>query len=273
MVGRYIQHIWNPRDPLLRTVFEDRGINLLNVPREGASVGDLYKFNGRTEQVTYPGRIEEFLNPKFKLPGLQNEDEDYTTTISGRLFKNMSSNFGVDFLSGFFKELGTTSNVSATLKSDHISTLDFSFLNVKWDCVNPTSLGGKLAIEHYNFDETNAYYDKESRYYVTTAVFRSSSIKISLKDSEGKNASGKLNTPVVKVSGEVSEQQTKEGDFVYNGKKKLSFGVYLHRLKYDSARGIVLKTPKNVHKTMKPGSSNMHYDTSPVLIGDPNEDD
>ena len=59
-------------DPLLKMILDKYRLNLLSIPREKASVGDLYVQEGNSPYVSTPGSISNFLEPAFEIPQLTN---------------------------------------------------------------------------------------------------------------------------------------------------------------------------------------------------------
>ena len=66
---------WNrknkSKDPLLKLILDKYHLNLLSIPRENASVGDLYVQDGDVQHLSSPGSITNFLEPKFEVPQLK----------------------------------------------------------------------------------------------------------------------------------------------------------------------------------------------------------
>jgi hypothetical protein len=60
-------------DPLLKSFFETYGLNLLTIPREKASIGDVYIRVGNDRRLSMPTSITNLLIPTFKIPMVPSE--------------------------------------------------------------------------------------------------------------------------------------------------------------------------------------------------------
>ena len=91
-------------DPLLKVLLERYRLNLLSIPREKASVGDLYVQEGNSQYVSTPGSITNFLEPSFEVPSITTGE--IMAGVSGTTSRDASGKVGVDFLEGFVNALG-----------------------------------------------------------------------------------------------------------------------------------------------------------------------
>ena len=55
-------------DPLLKYIMDKYQLNLLSVPRENASLGDVYVREGDSKRLSFPSHISSFLEPHFEMP-------------------------------------------------------------------------------------------------------------------------------------------------------------------------------------------------------------
>ena len=94
----------NQKIPLLKMILDKYRLNLLSIPREKASVGDLYVQEGNSPYVSTPGSISNFLEPAFEIPQLTNGE--IMAFVSGTTSRDASGKAGMDFLEGFINALG-----------------------------------------------------------------------------------------------------------------------------------------------------------------------
>ena len=91
-------------DPLLKVLLDRYRLNLLSIPREKASVGDLYVQEGNSQYVSTPGSITNFLEPPFEIPSITTAET--MAGVSGTTSRDASGKVGIDFLEGFLNALG-----------------------------------------------------------------------------------------------------------------------------------------------------------------------
>src|SRR5215831_12657544 len=174
---------WNrknkSKDPLLKLILDKYHLNLLSIPRENASVGDLYVQDGDVQHLSSPGSITNFLEPKFEIPQLKTGE--ILSDISGVTSSNESGKVGLDLLEGFLNGLGTLGlgiKVRGSYERDSKQSIKFTFTNATRDYVDAGLFGN--ALEGYKFNTRNALYDENRRYFVVTATVKSPSISILL---------------------------------------------------------------------------------------------
>ena len=229
---------WNrknkSKDPLLKLILDKYHLNLLSIPRENASVGDLYVQDGDVQHLSSPGSITNFLEPKFGVPQLK--IGEILSDISGVTSSNESGKVGLDLLEGFLNALGPVgagSKIRGSYEKDSKQSIKFTFTNATRDYVDAALFGSALA-SGYKFNTKNALYEEGRRYFVVTGVAKSPSISIAL-DGDQKQVMD-VNAEVkqlVNASGGISIETSGSGQITFKGDKSLAFGVELFELSYD----------------------------------------
>ena len=222
----------------LRYLLDRYRLNLLSIPREKASVGDLYVQEGNSQYVSTPGSITNFLEPPFEIPSITTAET--MAGVSGTTSRDASGKVGIDFLEGFLNALGPAAGIGTKVRgsyeSDAKNKITFTFENPTRDYADPGLVGRKL-VDH-TFMKRHALIAEGRRYYLVTAVARSSGISIT---SEGDNKQVMdIDGQVMKlanVSGYVSIQKTQTGSVTFKGQKNLAFGVELYELEYKTNNG------------------------------------
>ncbi len=233
-------------DPLLRIFLDKYNLNLLSIPRENVAVGDLYVYDGK--RVSTPGIITYFLDPPLEIPSDKIITGERLADVTGRLSNGIHVNAGLGILDGFLTAMGAggiVTKVRASYEAKGMKTLKFHFDLATRDYVDAFLFGRKL-IGHRVMEE-HPLYIEGCRYYLTTAVVRSSSISII---AEGDNATSvNIDLEAMKIaeaSAAVSTTKSGEGEVTFIGKKKLAFGVELYELHYDAKRKTLKLLPPGV---------------------------
>ncbi len=220
------------QDPLLKVLLERYRLNLLSIPRENASVGDLYVQEGNSQYVSTPGSITNFLEPRFEVPSIKTGET--MAGVSGTTSKDASGKVGIDFLEGFLNTLGPAgigTKVRGGYESSSKNKITFTFENATRDYVDPGLLGSKL-VDH-TLMKRHALIAKRRKYYLVTAVARSSGISITTEGNSKQVMD--LDAQVMNlanVSGDISIQKNQTGSITFKGQKNLVFGVELYELEY-----------------------------------------
>ena len=219
-------------DPLLKMMLDKYRLNLLSIPREKASVGDLYVQEANSPYVSTQGSISNFLEPVFEIPQVINGE--VMAFISGTTSRDASGKAGMDFLEGFLNALGPAavgSKVRASYESSSKNKIVFTFENPTRDYVDPGLLGRKL-IDHSLMSQ-HALIAEGRKYYIVTGVARSSAISV-ISEGNTKQILD-LDAQVMKlanISGDISVQKNQTGQVTFKGGKSLAFGVELYELKF-----------------------------------------
>ena len=224
-------------DPLLNVLLERYRLNLLSIPREKASVGDLYVQEGNSQYVSTPGSITNFLEPPFEVPSITTGE--LMAGVSGTTSRDASGKVGVDFLEGFLNALGPAgigTKARGNYESSSKNKITFTFENPTRDYADPGLVGRKL-VDH-TLMKRHALIAEGRKYYLVTALARSSGISIT---TEGDNKQVMdIDAQVMKlanVSGDVSIQKNQTGCITFKGQKNLAFGVELYELEYIANNG------------------------------------
>lgn len=217
-------------DPLLKLLLERYRLNLLSIPRDKASVGDLYVQEGNSQYVSTPGSITNFLEPPFEVPSMTTGET--MAGVSGTSSRDASGKVGVDFLEGFLNALGPAgigTKVRGSYESNTKNKITFTFENPTRDYVDPGLVGKKL-VDH-TLMKRHALIAEGRKYYLVTAVARSSGISITTEGD--KTEVMDIDAQVMKLanlSGDISIQKNQTGNITFKGQKNLAFGVELYEL-------------------------------------------
>lgn len=257
----------NTDDPLVRMFLDKYNLNLLSVPRENARVGDLYVYDGK--RTSTPGSITYFLEPPFEIPRV-NAGESMADVI-GQVSNGMSLNAGLGLLECFLAAMGAAgilTKVRAGYETKGTKTLKFRFAQPTRDWLDGMQVGNKLIGHHIM--ERHALYVEGYRYYLVTAVARSSSIIITGETQSANSVSLDLEAmKAAEVSAGVSLTKSSEGEVTFSGKKSLAFGVELYELRYDVKRKeLRLLLAGGIQLRGKPAMP----DARPVFIGGPEDE-
>lgn len=224
-------------DPLLKLILEKYRLNLLSIPRESVAIGDLYVQEGNSQYVSTPGSITNFLDPPLEIP--QFKTGETMADVSGTTSRNASGKAGMDFLEGFINALGPAgigTKVRGSFESSNKNKITFSFKNPTRDYLDPGLLGKKL-VNHMLMKE-HALIAEGRRYYIVTAVARSSGINIITEGDSNQIMDVDANVmKLANISGDISIQKNQTGNIIFTGQKNLAFGVELYELKYIQNRG------------------------------------
>jgi hypothetical protein len=219
-------------DPLLKAFYNTYHLNLLSLPREKASIGDIYIDDGR--RISSPGNITYFLkgNERFELPPTSTE---YLSEVTGIVSNNVAVGVGFSFLEGFFGMLGAgdiLSKLRIAYRSSNIQNIRFRFTQATRDYIDIFLLGNALYDQRVN--ENNAAYNKDDSYYLTTAVARAPSINIVAEGNNSKSINTGIKAmQITDATTDVKVEKINEGEITVAGKRSLAFGVELHELAYD----------------------------------------
>jgi hypothetical protein len=240
---------WNrftkSQDPLLTVLLERYRLNLLSIPRENASVGDLYVQEKNSQYVSTPGSITNFLEPPFEIPPVKSGET--MAGVSGTTSKDASGKIGMDFLEGFLNALGPAgigTKVRGSYESSSKAKITFTFENPIRDYVDPGLLGRKL-VDHVLM-KRHALIAEDRKYYFVTAVARSSGISITTEGDSKQVMDVNANVMnSANVQGGISIEKNQTGSITFssqkdqqgNPQKNLAFGVELYELEYIQNNG------------------------------------
>ena len=241
----------NSGDPLLNTLLKKYHLNLLSIPRENASVGDLYMQDNNSDFVSSPGNISNFLTLQFDLPPIKVNEQ--MGDVSGQVSKDISGKVGLDFLEGFLDKLsaaGIGAKIRGVYEGSKSNKLLFAFPNPKRDSVDPFLFGSKLIGRGFMTD--HPLYAENRRYYVVTGIAKTNSISIQLEGDEKKILDTDANIAQIgSVSGDLKLENNQSGKVTYTGNKDLVFGVELYELHYSEDTQKLSMSPTSDAKVLK----------------------
>jgi hypothetical protein len=279
--------VWSPfrrntDDPLMRLLLDKYHLNLLSIPRENASVGDVYTTDGNSQQhASPPGNIKYLLDPPFDFSKIKTVSGEVMADVSGTISNNTSLDFGFNFLEGFLNALslvgiGIGAKIRANYEAKGAKTVKFSFSSPTRDYIeDPYYLNIKLQKHRI----AQGHELKGRRYYLVTGLVRSPSISIVAEDQNAKIVDANVNTlEMAEGSVALSIKEAGNGEVVFTGKRSLAFGVELYELIYDKDRDqlkfgtvtkpVVIRKPRETDTTAE-----TRTDIEPTFIGDPKEGD
>jgi hypothetical protein len=218
-------------DPLLKLMLERYNLNLLSIPRENGSAGDLY-MQEDNQSVSTPGSVTNFLTGEFQIPTVKTGET--MADVSGTTSRDASGKAGMNFLEGFLNTLGPA-GIGTTVKGAYErrsqNKITFTFQNPTRDYVDAFELGKKLI--NHTIMKGNALYGKDRRYYIVTAVAKSNSISVISEGTTKQTVDLDMEImKLAKASGGTSIENKGAGQIVFRGQKNLAFGVELYELKY-----------------------------------------
>jgi hypothetical protein len=221
-------------DPLVRKFLDDYGVNLLRLPRENASCGDLYVKNGR--RVSAPGDLRGLLDPPPELPPVTAGEK--LADLAGTISKKISFEVGIGVLEAFLAALGAAGIVDklkAELGRSRDSGLRFRFLQATRDSIDPIALGNAFFGSAFKTD--HPLVSANSEFYVVGGVVRTPSISVALEDRQSHTVDlGAEVLHAVSADANVTVEREDTGEVTYRGRKPLAIGVELYSLHYDVDR-------------------------------------
>ncbi len=129
-------------DPLARMFLDQFSLNLLQIPRENARVGDLYAVLG--DRALPPGRTGDILDPSPELPELKTEP---LGDLAGVVSDAVSVQAGVGLLEGFLTAMGAAGLVAdarVRYGSGAVRGLRFRLTDAMRESVSTGELGNAL---------------------------------------------------------------------------------------------------------------------------------
>jgi len=204
-------------------------LHLLPIPRDDISICDIYISNERG--VTSTGNLVDFLEPPYQIPPIQTGS---MADISGQLSKNVSIDIGIGLLEGFLSAFGIQNiiqKVRIGYENKGAHYLKFRFSNIQRQSVSVVKAATNL-INHV-IPENHPLYDPKNKYYLVTAMIRTSSISIIAEDGNHQDIDIGLDViGIAELSSSVSITKSSNNEMTYIGKNILVFGVEVHELNY-----------------------------------------
>jgi hypothetical protein len=258
-------------DPLLKIIMKQYQLNLLSVPREKSSLGDVYIREGDNKRLSFPSHISSFLDGQFELPTPMT-DEKFGNNVSGATSDKIDASIGLEFLEGFLNVLSMGSfgtKVRTYFQQKGARKVKFNFADATRDSVQPEVLRSELG--RYHVKEDSNLSEEGRRYYIVTGLAKSPSISIIAEGNNQKRLDIDAQAAdIANFSSDVSIKKSQEGKIIFNGKKRLVFGVELFELEYNRiTRRFRLKQTDEVFKVRKAGEEVMRTRKvlKPALIG------
>lgn len=254
-------------DPLLEAFFKDYKIHLLAIPRQDARVGDVYV--DTKQGVTAPGHLRSLLKPAPKIPSPRVGER--LAQIARTQTRALDLKIGLRLLEGFLSAVGATvaaGRIKAAYEQKDASKIRFQVKNVTRDSVDLLKFGE--ALMPCQLDEDHPFVKQGHRYYVTVAVFRSSSISVTAQDRAQKAVNVEASAIEDMGSAEAKFRIKHEGDgmLTYEGREPLAFGVELVEMIYDKTkRKFQLAGMKEAVRVRRP------KEIARAFIGDPKKGD
>lgn len=236
----------NSEDPLLKIFLSRYGLNLLSVPRTNVHVGDVFILNGSS--VSTSGNIQYITNPPLHVS--PNNINEHLVDIEGKISNNVDYLTGVNLLDSFLSSLGAN-NISGNFKTEFkkkgIQGLKFFFNDIERDSVDVLKLGADLIDTAIN--SAHPLINKNYKYYIVTAVVKSSSI--SIKTDADLNLDSILNAEALKLLNlkwQMHINKSDDGEITFLGDKKnpLVFGVQVYEMVFDLLRDRIRLTIPDV---------------------------
>lgn len=206
---------------------------------------------GDSQQLSSPGSITNFLQPKFEMPEIKTNET--MADVIGTTSSDISGRAGLDLLEGFLNALGPTAigtKVKAAYEGNNKQSIKFQFTDATRDYVDPFLLGSKLT--GHTIMQNNALYEKGRRYYVVSGIASSPSISV-ITEGDSKPTLD-IDAQVMKLanaSGGISIEKSRQGQVTFKGSKRLAFGVELYELAYNSEKGRFIMNAVNDAMTLR----------------------
>jgi hypothetical protein len=145
--------------------------------------------------------------------------------ISRAISKRMEMNFGLQLLEGFLVAMGAggiVNKVRNGYESKNTSMLSFRFADVRRYYVDPYWLSEEIS--DHTIRKDSAMYGEGYRYFLVTAVVRSTSINVIAQDENTKAVDVDAEAlQLADVSADASVEKSAEGELTFKGKESLAF--------------------------------------------------
>jgi hypothetical protein len=252
-------------DPLIQLFVSRYGLNLLTVPREASDVGDLYVADGGG--VSAPGSVTALFEPALTLPPVARGEA--MADVTGAISASVSAEAGLGLLGRFLSAFGAAGMgdaIAARFAAARATTLRFSLADATRDSIDPLVLGTRLL--RSRLVEDHPMVGPDRRYYLVTAVARSSSIRIAAGQSASASAGIDIDIGGLGGDGKVAVDRSGDGAITFRSNKRLAFGVQLHELSIDQ-RDHKLKLKTTGAVAMLRGAEPQRPLIEPTLLGGP----
>ncbi len=256
-------------DPLIQLFVTRYGLNLLAVPREGSDVGDLYVADD--EGVSAPGAVTALFDPPPELPPAVRGEA--MADVTGAISDTVSADAGLGLLGRFLAAFGAPAlgeAIAVRFAAARANALRFSLAEATRDSIDPLVFGTRIL--RSKLIEDHPMVGPDRRYYLVTAVARSSSIRIAAEKSANASAGVELDLgSLTGAEGNVAIDRARDGSYTFRSAKRLAFGVQLHELTVDPRdRKLKLRTSGAV--AMLRAAEPSRPLLTPALLGGPEGD-
>lgn len=253
-------------DPLVRAFLDRYGLNLLSIPRQFVSCGDLYISQG--SQVSTPGRLEDLLHPPPQLP--QPVTDERLADLAVIVSNGVSLSAGLNVLSNMLSALGAGAlieGIKGRYESSKSARLRFRVRDATRDHIDPSALG--VALKGCMFDDAHPLVAKDNSYYVVSGVVRTQAISITAEDVMGNTIEAGVDAlHAAGAHTDLAVTRGSNGEVTYRGKQKLAIGVELYELIHDrNQHTLKMRLPPRRSRTLRRSSSGPAHDLEPAFIG------
>ncbi len=252
-------------DPLIQLFVTRYGLNLLAVPREGSDVGDLYVADD--QGVSAPGAVTALFEPPPELPPAVRGEA--MADVTGAISDTVSAEAGLGLLGRFLAAFGAPAlgdAIAVRFAAARASALRFSLAEATRDSIDPLVFGTRIL--RSKLIEDHPMVGPDRRYYLVTAVARSSSIRIAAEQHAGGGGGVDIDLGSLAGDAKVAIDRGRDGSYTFRSDKRLAFGVQLHELTIDPRdRKLKLRTSGAV--AMLRAAEPSRPLLTPALIGGP----
>lgn len=221
----------NTADPLVRTLLDKYGLNLLSIPRKNVACGDLYI--GEASGLSAAGQLSQVLTPVPVLP--EQKAGERLADVSGLASGQISTAVGLDVSEGLlaaFVGAGVLVSLKQAYTVAKAARIRFQFRDATRDYIEPLTLGASL--KNCHLDTTNPFIREDQRYFVVGGVVRAQSISIVAEDIRDRGVDVDIGAMhLADVTAKVNAKRTGVGEVTYAGPERLAIGVELYEIVAD----------------------------------------
>lgn len=215
-------------------MFLDRyKFHLLPIPLEDPLVGDICIYDGN--DIKARSSITDFLENSYQFTELPPR---HMPDISGTMSRAVSMDIGTGLLQNFLNAFGigtVVQKIEVEFTNKGVRSLKFAFIDAIRHSINVVRVATDLMKSTFMISENHPLYTEGNRYYLVTAVARTSSLSIVTQDSTQRSIQLDINAlQAINLSVKRSVGISSEGNLTFSSlRDSLAFGVELHELNYD----------------------------------------
>jgi hypothetical protein len=247
----------------MKIFLETYKLHLLPVPLQDTLVGDVCIFDGK--EIVARSNISDFLENPIETPPIITGN---MPDVSGKISKAVSFDIVMGLLESFLNVFGIGNmiqTVHANFQNKHVQSLKFSFNEVTRSSINVVKVAKDLMKNTFAISENNPLFSRENRYFLITAVARTTSLNIIAEDNNLQAVNFDIKPiQLAHGSGNVSINTSNEGQLTFKGSNSIAFGVELHELNYDQNKTFKINALRNYIGLGGP----LKDVRKPVFIGD-----